>query len=58
MKKRALAAVLWFYAAWTFGSMVAWTMGLSIALGPILAVIAAGVILRVPQLTATQSASA
>jgi hypothetical protein len=56
MKKRALAAVLWFYAAWTFGSMLAWMMGLSIPLGPVLAVAAAAVILRVPQLTSSRSA--
>jgi hypothetical protein len=56
MKKRSLAAVLWFYAAWTFGSMVAWMIGLSIPLGPILAVAAAAIILRVPQLTAAPSA--
>jgi hypothetical protein len=57
MKKRALTAVLWFYAAWTFGSMVAWAMGLGIALGPILAVIAVGVILRAPQLASSSSSA-
>jgi hypothetical protein len=58
MKKRALAAVLWFYAAWTFGSMVAWALGLSITLGPVLAIAAAAVALRAPQFAPTTTQSA
>ena len=58
MKKRTLAAALWFYAAWTFGSMIAWTLGLGIALGPIVGIAAAAIVLRAPQLTAGRSATA
>jgi len=50
MKKRLFAAALWFYAAWTFGSMVAWALGLGVALGPIFGVVTAGFILRSQQL--------
>src|SRR5213076_326467 len=41
MKKRALAAVLWFYSTWYAGAMVAHMLGLSEALGPILGTAAA-----------------
>ncbi len=44
MKKRALAVVLWFYAAWYAGAMIAHVLGLSAALGPILGTAAAGII--------------
>ena len=36
MKKRALAAVLWFYAIWYAGAMIAQVLSLSPALGPTL----------------------
>ena len=44
MKKRALAVLLWFYAAWYAGAMIAHVLGLSEALGPILGTAAAGII--------------
>jgi len=34
MKKRALAAVLWFYSFWYAGAMIASVFGLSPAQGP------------------------
>jgi hypothetical protein len=43
MKKRILSAVLWFYTGWYAGSMLAFYLGVSPALGPILAVAAAGI---------------
>jgi hypothetical protein len=49
MKKRALATVLWFYAGWYTGAMIASLAGLSPALGPILAVAAAGIIAGDPR---------
>ena len=55
MKRRLFAAALWFYAAWTFGAMLAWAVGLGVALGPVFGLVAAGVILRVPQLGPTES---
>ncbi len=36
MKKRIAAAVLWFYAGWVTGALVAFAAGLSPALAPIL----------------------
>ncbi len=49
MKKRVLATVLWFYAGWYTGAMIASLAGLSPALGPILAVAAAGIIAGDPR---------
>jgi hypothetical protein len=41
MKKRVLATSLWFFAGWYGGAVIAWALGLSPVLGPILAVAAA-----------------
>ncbi len=49
MKKRALAAVLWFYAAWYVGAMIAYMLGLSEALGPILGTAAAAIVAGDPR---------
>ncbi len=49
MKKRALAAVLWFYAAWYTGAMVAQVLGLSPALGPIFGTAAAAMVAGDPR---------
>jgi hypothetical protein len=49
MKKRALAAVLWFYAIWYAGAMIAQMLGLSPALGPILGTAAAALIAGDPR---------
>lgn len=49
MKKRALAAVLWFYSAWYAGAMIAHILGLSEALGLILGTAAAGLIVGDPR---------
>ena len=44
MTKRVVAAVLWFYAGWYAGAMIAALFGISPALGPIFAVAAAGIV--------------
>jgi len=49
MKKRALAAVLWFYSTWYAGAMVAHMLGVSEALGPILGTAAAAIIAGDPR---------
>lgn len=49
MKKRALAAMLWFYSAWYVGAMIAELFGLSPALGPILGTAAAAIIAGDPR---------
>lgn len=49
MKKRVLAAVLWFYAAWYAGAMVAHFAGISPALGPILGTAAAAIVAGDPR---------
>jgi hypothetical protein len=49
MKKRIVASVLWFYAGWFAGSALAFMAGLSPALGPIVAIAAAGVIAADPR---------
>ncbi len=49
MKKRTLAALLWFYAAWYGGAMVAHVLGLSPVLGPILGTAAAAIVAGDPR---------
>jgi hypothetical protein len=49
MKKRALAALLWFYSMWYAGAMIAQVVGLSPALGPILGTAAAALIAGDPR---------
>jgi hypothetical protein len=49
MKKRALAAVLWFYSVWYAGAMIAHVLGLSPALGPILGTAAAAIVAGDPR---------
>lgn len=49
MKKRALSAVLWFYCGWYAGAMIAHTLNVSIAIGPILGVAAAALIAGDPR---------
>jgi len=44
MKKRALAALLWFYAGWYAGAIVAFYVGLPDAIGPLVGAAAAVVI--------------
>lgn len=41
MNKRTLAAVLWLFAGWYLGNLVAFQFGLSDLFGPVLGVIAA-----------------
>jgi hypothetical protein len=44
MTKRVVSTVLWFYAGWYAGAMIAALFGISPALGPVFAVAAAGII--------------
>jgi hypothetical protein len=48
MKKRALAAFLWFYAGWYLGALIADSIGVSPLLGPIIGAAAAGLIVGDP----------
>jgi hypothetical protein len=43
MKKRAAAAILWFYAGWFVGASAAFATGLSPVLAPVLATAAAAI---------------
>jgi len=49
MKKRILAAILWFYAGWYAGATVAVLLGISPALGPIIGTTAAALIAGDPR---------
>jgi hypothetical protein len=49
VKKRLLAGPLWLMAGWYAGLMIATYVGLSEALGPILGVAAAGVVVADPR---------
>ncbi len=49
MKKRVLAAFLWFYVGWYAGAFVVAFLGISPAFGPILGVAAAGLVVGDPR---------
>ncbi len=49
MKKRVLAAFLWFIAGWYAGAMLAVLLGISPVLGPIIGAAAAGLIAGDPR---------
>lgn len=49
MKKRALVAMLWFYAGWYAGVILAEFLGVSPALGPVIGAAAAGLIVIDPR---------
>jgi hypothetical protein len=49
MTKRIIAAVLWFYAGWYAGSLVAIALGISPALGPIIGAAAAALFVGDPR---------
>jgi hypothetical protein len=49
MTKRILAAMLWFYAGWYAGAMLADMFGVSPLLGPIIGAAAAGLIVGDPR---------
>ncbi|HET7028376.1 MAG TPA: hypothetical protein VFI28_11850 [Candidatus Limnocylindrales bacterium] len=47
--KRILAAGLWFYAGWYAGATIAYFLGLSEALGPIIATASAAIVAGDPR---------
>jgi NhaP-type Na+/H+ or K+/H+ antiporter len=49
MKKRITAAILWFYAGWFVGAVLAFMLGLSPALAPIVATAAAALVAGDPR---------
>ena len=49
MTKRVLAAMLWFYAGWYAGAMLAEVFGISALLGPIMGAAAAGLVVGDPR---------
>jgi hypothetical protein len=49
MTKRVLAAMLWFYAGWYAGAMLAEVFGISALLGPIIGAAAAGLVVGDPR---------
>jgi hypothetical protein len=49
MKKRTLAAILWFYTGWYAGAMLAEFLGVAPALGPIIGAAAAGLVFADPR---------
>jgi hypothetical protein len=49
MKKRLLAAFLWFYAGWYAGAILADVVGVSPVLGPLIGAVAAALIVGDPR---------
>lgn len=49
MKKRAAAAILWFYTGWFVGAFVAFAAGLSPVLAPVLGFAAAALVAGDPR---------
>lgn len=51
MQIRIVSAALWFYAAWTFGALIATALDLSAWLGPLIGVAAAALFVADPRRT-------
>jgi len=51
MKKRAFALALWFYTGWYAGAIVAWALGVSPLVGPLLGAAAAAIFVGIPPRT-------
>ena len=49
MKKRVLAAILWFYTGWYAGAILASVLGISPVLGPIIGAAAASLVVGDPR---------
>lgn len=49
MNKRIVSAVLWFYAGWMVGALIALALGLSASLGPIIGAAAAALFVGDPR---------
>lgn len=49
MTKRILAALLWFYAGWYFGSIVAGMTGITPLIGPVIGAAAAALVAGDPR---------
>jgi hypothetical protein len=49
MKKRVLSAFLWFYAAWTLGSLLAFAFGISPVIGPVIGAAASALFVGDPR---------
>jgi hypothetical protein len=49
MTKRVVAAFLWFYTGWYAGAMIAAFIGINPAIGPIIGVAAAGLVVVDPR---------
>lgn len=49
MKKRIAAAILWFYAGWVIGALLAFAIGLTPALAPIIGTAAAAIVAGDPR---------
>jgi hypothetical protein len=49
MSKRIVSLVLWFYAGWTLGGLIAYTTGVSELIGPILAIACAAIFVGDPR---------
>ncbi len=49
MKKRILAAVLWFVAAWCVGAVIAFVAGLSPVIAPLAGTVAAAIVAGDPR---------
>lgn len=49
MSKRIVSLVLWFYAGWTLGGLIAYTTGVSDLIGPILGIACAAIFVGDPR---------
>jgi hypothetical protein len=49
MKKRVASALLWFDAGWTLGSLIAFALGISPAIGPLLGAAASALFVGDPR---------
>jgi hypothetical protein len=51
MKKRTFALALWFYTGWYAGAILAWALGVSPLVGPLVGTAAAAILVGYPRRT-------
>jgi hypothetical protein len=49
MLKRVVSLIIWFYAGWTLGGLIAYTTGVSELIGPILGIACAAIFVGDPR---------
>lgn len=51
MSKRTVSLLLWFYAGWTFGGLIAFVTGATDLIGPVIGFVVAAVVWLSPRIS-------